>query len=183
MRSYALVVVLYLVIPAHTTNIQWKRYKNERWGFCAEAPKDWRMDEGVNGAGGRFDLPGGRGVSSVSVGALPNQCVDTHEPYGQRCDRRETLQEIDAADIKQLKENGVRNLRVLSLRKETYQGMDALFTRRSYHEKGAPVTEQILRFLANDNTYAIEFQCRLQDVERCDSAFRHLAATFRLTCE
>src|SRR5512133_1753091 len=125
MRTSSLVLALCLIIPAHTADIQWKRYRNERWGFCSEAPKGWRMDEGANGAGGRFDMPGSRGASSVAIGALPNMCVDTHQPYGPRCDRRETLQEIDAGELKQLKDDGVRGLRVISLRTETYQGTTA----------------------------------------------------------
>ncbi len=183
MQIYAFVLATSLVIPAHTANIQWKSYRNERWGFCSEVPQDWRMGEGINGAGGRFDVPGSGGTSSIAVGALPNQCVDTHERYGPRCDRRQTLQEIDTGDLQQLKDQGVKALRVIALRTESFRGMDALFTRRSYREKGSAVTEQVLRFLANGNVYAIEFQCRPRDVAECEAVFRHIAATLKLRCE
>ena len=162
---------------------EWRQYRNERWGFCAGVPKGWQVDEGINGAGGRFFLPGSKAGSSVAVGALPNDCLDEHDPYGMHCDRQKTVQEIESEEVDALKTYWkATEIKTISSKAEQFQGLPALRTRLSYVENGKPVVNQMLRFIRAGNMYAIEFQCSPSDVKPCEATSRHIEESFRFRC-
>lgn len=162
---------------------QWRQYRNERWGFCAEVPKGWQVDEGIDGAGGAFFLPDSKAGSSVTVGALPNDCVDEHDPYGMHCDRQKTLQEIESEELAALKTySKAADIKTISSKAEQFQGLSALRTRLSYAENGKPVIDEMLRFIKAGNMYAIEFQCSPSEVKSCEAASRHIEESFRFQC-
>ena len=180
---FALFLVVALSLPASSTDIQWTRYRNERWKFCTEVPKQWVMDEGVDRAGVRVSLPRSADQSSIAVGALPNQCVDIPGAYGLRCDRMQTLDEIERGEITEFNEQGVTELSTITSKKQIFHAATALLTRLSYRKQGQPVINQTLRFLVGKTSYAIEFQCRPTDVAQCEAVFSHMQAVFKLDCE
>jgi len=170
MQLKAFTLVCILVLSVRMVGGQWKQYRNERWGFCTQAPNGWRLDEGIDGAGGRFYLPDSNPGSSVAVGALANP------------NREQTLQEIESQDVSQLKASGATNLQSISSTAERVQGLAALRTRLSYLKDGKQVAYQMLRFTKGGNLYAIEFECSPVDVKQCELAFRHMAESFRFHC-
>lgn len=128
-------------------------------------------------------MPGSKAGSSVAVGALPNQCVDEHDPYGMNCDRQKTLREIESEELNALKTySKATDIKTISSKAEQFQGLSALRTKLSYVENGKPVIDQMLRFIKVGNMYAIEFQCSPSDVKRCEAASRHIEESFRFHC-
>jgi len=161
----------------------WKRYKNERWGFCLAYPDGWQTDEGVNKAGIAIFSPQQRpsGLESeISVGALYNARSEADSS------KFETLEEAFTGEQDILREQSATDITVLDKRNVTVRGMPALLTKIQYKEavSGAVWIDEEISFKSSDEIrYSVELKCRPTELTELEPIFNVIAYnTFRIYC-
>ncbi len=161
----------------------WKRYKNERWGFCLAYPDGWQTDEGVNKAGIAIFPPQQRpsGLESeISVGALYNARSEADSS------KFETLEEASTGEQDVLREQSATDITVFEKRNVTVRGMPALLTKLQYKEaiSGIVWIDEEISFRSSDEIrYSFELKCRPNEVTELEPIFNVITYnTFRIDC-
>lgn len=162
----------------------WKRYKNERWGFCLAYPDGWQTDEGVNKAGIAIFPPQQRpsGLESeISVGALYNARSEANSS------KFESLEEAFVGEQDILREQGATDIVVLEKQNVAVRGIPALLTKIQYKEAVSGIVwidEEISFRTSNEVRYSFELKCRANEISELEPIFNVITYnTFRIDCD
>jgi hypothetical protein len=138
-----------------TDSIHFRRYYNDRWGFCVSYPTGWDMDEGGNHAGIGLFKPPSAPVASIRVGALPDQPrgfltgnYDDMKPM--------TLQENIQSHLKPDSSAPFRKVELIESRSTRIAGVEATMTIARLTDRKGVSTEKVIWLLRRGAVYTFE---------------------------
>lgn len=152
----------------------WKRYYNQRWGYCVSYPSRWISGDAFEG-GGFFVETGvkrlSRPLGEIDIAALA-------EP-------RSTLLENVEAHLDGLKKfERAEQMQILERREMQLVGEAALFTKDRYYDPQdrASWIDEIVFANRKQTLYRLELECRADQVVRFEPVFAYLLSTFQFDC-
>jgi len=159
---------------------QWKSYFNERWGFCAAYPAEWRIDEGFNKAG-IFAAPRPQSRphpspahSGLEIGARVNQPSKLDES------RQQTLDEI-FTDILRSRGSGVQ---ILERHDENFQGFPAIRAKIHWQSYEPWVAENLTVLTTEGIVYSVGMRFRLSELRDFEPVFTEIVERrFKIKCK
>jgi hypothetical protein len=157
----------------------WMLYRNTRWRFCVDVPRNWEKSEGVDHAGILiYPSPQSRReeLSSIEVGGRINQ------PSEKRKGRMQTLDEVFTNHPDVLRE--VQNLELVKKTSVMIQDNQGIYAQMKYQiNKESWVAESITFITPKGVVYLLEMRCRRNQFEAFDQIFRSMAFhSFKLNC-
>jgi hypothetical protein len=184
MQRKSLALLLMAVLTAQASfaaRTGWKRYRNERWGFCLAYPSNWETDEGVNKAGIGIYPPQNRPdglLSQLSIGALPN-ARSRNEAFPTLEENFNGVQDV-------LRSEGATEMTILEKRNADFLQKPALFTKIRYKEavSGIIWIEERINFKTQDEIlYSMELKARPEEFSELEPIFNVMVYnTFRMNC-
>jgi hypothetical protein len=174
-----IVLLVLFAQSAQPRQAAWTHYRNERWGFCIEYPRNWDHDEGVNKAGIAIFPRQGRAYvrgAQISVGALL---------AGGSNGRALTVEEGFSEEDNIRREQGEADLIVVEKHSTTVGDQPAAFRKISYKEASSGIAwvEEVVAFNTKDDVrYAFELKSRPSELARLEPVFNDIIKTFQIEC-
>jgi hypothetical protein len=151
----------------------WKRYHNERWGYCVSYPSRWVTGDAFDG-GGFFVETGvkkrSRPLGEIDIAALSE---------------RFTLVDAVQAHLDGLKKfERAEQMQILEKREMQILGQAALFTKDRYYDPQdrSSWIDEIVFASRNQTLYRLELECRADQLLRFEPVFTYILSTFQFDC-
>ena len=176
LRCFAYFSLLGAVVYAGSTpklDRSWKRYHNERWGYCVSYPSRWMSGDAFEGGG--FFVETGMKKRSRPLGEIDIAALS--EPF--------TLLEDVQAHLDGLKKfERAEQMQVLEKREMQLLGQAALFTKDRYYDPQdrASWIDEIVFANRNQTLYRLELECRADQLVRFEPVFTYVVSTFQFDC-
>ncbi len=160
----------------------WKRYHNQRWGYCVSYPSRWITGDAFEG-GGFFVETGvrkhSRPLGEIDIAALPERSSDLSRAASF------TLLDDVQAHLEGLKKfERAEQMQVLEKREMRLLGHSALFTKDSYYDPQdrASWIDEIVFANRKETLYRLELECRADQMARFEPVFAYVLSTFQFEC-
>lgn len=171
--SLSLLSVLVYAASTPKLDRSWKRYYNDRWGYCVSYPSRWMTGDAFDG-GGFFVETGvkkrSRPLGEIDIAALserftPVDALQAHLDGLKKFERAEQMQILEK-----------REMQIL--------GQAALFTKDRYFDPqdGTSWIDEIVFANRNQTLYRLELECRADQLIRFEPVFTYVVSTFHFDC-
>ena len=181
----AIVCVLVLSAPCFAAKKKSKTrlYRNERSGFCAQVPANWKGPaEIASRAGARFDAPDGGG-SSITFALAPNEPRSIVLQQKDAGAQMATLDDYrDAIPNTWRNDHSVSDVKVTQEEPVTLSGVPAIRIELAYKRSREAWRYEIVFALSNNEQFAAEYDATKRSAKHYEDAFREAVSSFEFHC-